>query len=108
MWDCVAQCGMGGWVLRTSAELDQSLRDRLRDSFERFDQKWLEPMTAGGLCELQASLIFRAASAMVTELLRRWRAGTLDRQAAIALGVRNTFYLIDGALRESQDQGDET
>ena len=63
-------------------------------------------MTAGGLTELQASLVFRAAAAMVTELLRRWRAGTLDRDAAIQLGVRNTLYLIDGALRESRNHGD--
>ena len=62
-------------------------------------------MTAGGLSELQASLIFRAASAIVTELLRRWRAGTLDRQEAIELGVSHTLYLIDGALRESPIQG---
>ena len=106
IWDCVAECGLGGWVLRTTADLNPNLRDRLRVSFDRFDQRWMEPMTAGGLTELQASLVFRAAAAMVTELLRRWRAGTLDRDAAIQLGVRNTLHLIDGALREPQNHGD--
>ena len=105
MWDCVSVCGMGGWVLRTTADLDPNLRDRLRVSFDRFDKQWVEPMTAGGLSELQASLIFRAASAMVTELLRRWRAGRLERDTAIELGVRHTLYLIDGALRETPVQG---
>lgn len=101
IWDCVAACGMGGWVLRTTAELDPGLKQRLHRSFVQFDRRWIEPMTAGGLSglsELEASLIFRAASAMVTELLRRWRAGTLDRNTAIDLGVRHTLHLIDGAL----------
>ena len=106
IWDCVAECGMGGWVLRTTADLNPRLRDRLRPAFDHFDQRWIQPMTAGGLSELQASLVFRAAAAMVTELLRRWRAGTLDRDAAIQLGVRNTLYLIDGALQESRNHGD--
>jgi len=105
MWDCISLCGMGGWVLRSTADLDPNLRQRLRVSFDRFDRQWIAPMTAGGLSELQAALIFRAASAIVTELLRRWRAGTLDRAEAIELGVRHTLYLIDGALRESATQG---
>ena len=100
MWDCIAECGMGGWVLRTSADLDPSLNQRLQDSFARFDRRWLGPMTANGFSELQVALIFRAVSAMLTELLRRWRAGTLDRDEALAIGVRNTFYLIDGNLAE--------
>jgi AcrR family transcriptional regulator len=105
MWDCVAICGMGGWVLRSTADLDPTLSERLKPTFERFDRQWVDPMTAGGLSELEAALIFRAASAIVTELLRRWRAGTLDRDAAIALGARHTLHLIDAALHESAEQG---
>jgi AcrR family transcriptional regulator len=106
IWDCVAECGMGGWVLRTTADLDPNLHERLQPSFDNFHQRWVEPMTAGGMTELEASLVFRAASAMVTELLRRWRAGTLKRDAAIALGVKNTLYLVDGALKNSNDKGE--
>jgi AcrR family transcriptional regulator len=106
VWDCVADCGLGGWVLRTTADLDPNLHERLRPSFDNFHQRWVEPLTAGGMTELEASLVFRAASAMVTELLRRWRSGTLERDAAIELGVRNTLYLVDGALKQSSDKGE--
>jgi AcrR family transcriptional regulator len=106
IWDCVAECGQGGWILRSTSALDPSLRERLQPAIDDYQRRWIEPLTAGGLSELEASLVFHACSAMVTVLLARWRDGLLEREAALELGVRNVLRLIDGALGDSRNIGD--
>ena len=67
IWDCVEECGLGGWILQTAAGTDPNLLERLRPSFELTRKKWVAPLTKGGLTELQATLVYRAASAITSE-----------------------------------------
>ncbi len=96
LWDTVKDVGSGGIILRASPRIGAALNDRLAEIAERFDRRWISALMDLGLTELEASLAFRTAMAIHTELLERNRGDEVTRDEAIELGRRALAGVVSG------------
>ncbi len=96
IWDVVEEIGTAGLILHASPRLGAQLSDRLFPEMERFEERWVAPIRAAGLGEIETALVMRFAIVQLTELVDRTQRGEVDREQAILLGQRALASLISG------------
>ena len=104
IWDVVTEVGAGGLVLRASPSLAAELKEHVEHESARFEACWIAPLRESGLGALEAALVVRSAMGLLTELLARYRAGELTREAAIDVGHRALSALIGGLRSQPPEE----
>lgn len=100
IWDTVAEVGAAGLILYASPRLGAELADRFAEVSARYATHWLAPLRERGLTEIEAALVARSASALLTEFIERTRNHEITREEAIDLGQRALAGMIEGLLRD--------
>jgi AcrR family transcriptional regulator len=103
IWDVTEETGLAGLILYASPRLGMQLGAQLDPESERFEARWLGPLTAAGLGEIEASLVLRSAGALLMELMDRRSRGEIDRARAIGIGHQALISLIAG-FREPRNE----
>jgi AcrR family transcriptional regulator len=96
IWDVTEETGTAGIILHASPRLGAQLGAQLDPESKRFEARWLVPLRAVGLGEIEATLVLKAAVAVLAELMDRRRRGEIDRKSAIQIGQRALVGLIEG------------
>ena len=107
IWDTTETTGTAGLILQASPRLGAQLGAQLDPERERFEARWVGPLRAAGLGEIEATLVVKSAVTLLAELIDRWRHDEIEREAAIEIGQRTLTGLITGLVAGNSQEPEE-
>jgi AcrR family transcriptional regulator len=97
-WDVQVAAGLGGAILRATPRLNPQIAALVDESRRTYERRITDALRGAGLGAMDAQVALDSMIASFVGLALRWRAGEIDRDAAIAIHARATVGLVRGLL----------
>lgn len=96
VWDGLDLMGPAGLILRSAPNLNNELKEHAATFREEYDSRWIRPLRAIGMTELEADVAVEAGLYLLNNLYMRVRRDEVSRDEAIDVWVRALRTVIRG------------